>query len=128
MRQRAKELYDKYKPDGVLIEKAASGQSLLPDLRSAGIPVIEYTPDRDKTSRAHACTPLFNAGRIHYPKGKKWCEDIINECAAFPHGTNDDYVDTVTQAILWMRDGVWVTHPKDDIDTDEKPKTKRRLY
>ena len=129
LRRRAQELYEKYKPDGVLIEKKASGQSLIPDLRAAGVPVIEYNPDKDKVARAHACTPLFHAKRIYYPKNKRWVESIIDECASFPYAANDDYVDTVTQAVIWMRDGTWVIHPQDAINDDSnKPTNKRRLY
>ena len=32
--------YEDWEPDAVLIEKKASGQSLLQDLRMAGIPVL----------------------------------------------------------------------------------------
>ena len=31
-----------------MIEKKASGQSLIQDMRRAGLPVLEYLPDRDK--------------------------------------------------------------------------------
>lgn len=128
LRVMAQELYEEWMPDGVLIEKKASGQSLLQDLRLAGVPVIEFTPDKDKVARAHACTPIFHAGRIHAPD-RRWANEVIDECASFPHGANDDLVDTVTQAVLWMRGGVWVTHPDDDIDEDDdRPRKKRKLY
>ena len=42
LRKLAQEAYYDYEPDAVLIEKKASGQSLLQDLRMAGIPVMEY--------------------------------------------------------------------------------------
>ena len=42
LRRLAQDSYDEYQPDAVLIEKKASGQSLLQDLRMAGIPVLEY--------------------------------------------------------------------------------------
>ena len=48
LRKIAQESYHDYEPDAVLIEKKASGQSLIQDLRMAGVPVIEYMPDRDK--------------------------------------------------------------------------------
>ena len=67
LRKIAQEAYYDYEPDAVLIEKKASGQSLLQDLRIAGIPVIEYMPDRDKEARAHASSELLEDGRIYYP-------------------------------------------------------------
>jgi phage terminase large subunit-like protein len=40
LRKLAQEAYDDWQPDTVLIEKKASGQSLLQDLRMGGIPVL----------------------------------------------------------------------------------------
>ena len=31
-----------------------------------------------------------------------WVKDLINECASFPNGENDDRVDSLDQAINWM--------------------------
>jgi phage terminase large subunit-like protein len=42
LRRIAQEAYSDWQPDAVLIEKKASGQSLLQDLRMAGIPVLAY--------------------------------------------------------------------------------------
>ena len=67
LRKLAQEAYYDYEPDAVMIEKKASGQSLLQDLRMAGIPVIEYMPDRDKEARAHASSALLEDGRIYFP-------------------------------------------------------------
>lgn len=113
LRKLAIEQYEKRKPDAVLVEKKASGQSLIQDLRLSGIPVFEFQPDRDKVSRAHAIASLFHVGKIYAPRDKKWAQEVINECRQFPNGANDDYVDTVTQAILWLRNGGWVHNPED---------------
>ena len=59
LRREAQDAYKEYEPDAVLIEKKASGQSLIQDLRIAGIPVLEYLPDRDKEARAHAASALL---------------------------------------------------------------------
>ena len=59
LRKIAQEAYEDYEPDAVMIEKKASGQSLLQDLRMAGIPVIPYSPDRDQEARAHAASALL---------------------------------------------------------------------
>jgi len=108
----------------VLIEKKASGQSLLQDLRMAGIPVIEYLPDRDKQARAHASSALLEDGRIYYPFDKKWAKDLIDICSAFPAGDNDDIVDTCTQAWLRLRKGWFVGHT-DDYEDDEYTEQRR---
>lgn len=122
LRKLAKESYLKYEPDCVLIENKASGQSLIQDMRSSGIPVIKYQPDRDKVSRAYAVQAMLEGGQIYYPD-RPWAHDVIDECAVFPNGENDDYVDTCTQAWLRIRNaGLLIPKPEDDPiepDTDE---------
>jgi hypothetical protein len=39
---------------------------------------------------------------------------VIEECAAFPNGQYDDYVDSTTQAMLRYRQGGLVTTYQDD--------------
>jgi len=58
LRLLAQDIYTDHSPDVVIIEKKASGQSLIQDLRRAGLPIREYTPDRDKVSRVNAISPL----------------------------------------------------------------------
>ena len=112
----------------MLIEKKASGQSLLQDLRMAGIPVLEYLPDRDKEARAHASSALLEDGRIWFPSNRKWAKNLIDICAAFPAGDNDDIVDTCTQAWLRLRKGWFVTHSEDFEDEETEPKRKVSMY
>ena len=115
--------------DEVLIGKKASGQSLIQDLRMAGVPVLEYSPDRDKEARAHASSALLEDGRIYFPSDKKWAKNLIDICAAFPAGDNDDIVDTCTQAWLRLRKGWFVTHSEDYDDDDyESPRKRVTLY
>ena len=128
LRKIAQEAYYDFEPDAVMIEKKASGQSLLQDLRIAGIPVIEYMPDRDKEARAHASSALLEDGRIYFPSDKKWAKNLIDICAAFPAGDNDDIVDTCTQAWLRLRKGWFVSHSEDFEDDDEAPRQRVTLY
>ena len=32
-----------------------------------------------------------------------WVQELIEECAAFPNGMNDDQVDALSQALNWTR-------------------------
>jgi phage terminase large subunit-like protein len=34
---------------------------------------------------------------------RSWAQPVIRECAQFPNGEYDDWFDTVTQAIIWLR-------------------------
>tara|TARA_R110002020_G_scaffold1799_2_gene8222 strand:- start:319 stop:1893 length:1575 start_codon:yes stop_codon:yes gene_type:complete len=118
LRSTAQELYDRYEPDVIIIEKKASGQSLIQDLRRAGLPILEYNPDRDKVSRTNACTPLLEAGRVWLPD-KPFASDLIDEASAFPNATYDDQVDAMVMAILYMRDSWKVDHPLDAFQINE---------
>lgn len=103
-------------PDYIVIEDKGSGQSLIQDLDDAGISVFAYNPGRDdKQLRAHVVSPLFRDGLVYVPGRKvdgvrlpnepaKWAGKVINECAEFPRGSHDDYVDTVTQVLALLKD------------------------
>jgi predicted phage terminase large subunit-like protein len=128
LRREAQDAYNLYEPDAVLIEKKASGQSLLQDLRMAGVPVLAYSPDRDKEARAHAASALLEDGRIWYPASKKWAKDLINICSAFPAGDNDDIVDTCTQAWLRLRKQWFISHSEDFEDDVIEPEPRMPIY
>lgn len=87
-------------PRTLLVEDKASGQSLIQELRrESRLPVLPVRVDRDKISRAHAVTPLIEAGKVFLPRKAAWLPDLIDELAAFPFGSHDDQVDSVTQAL-----------------------------
>ena len=50
---------------------------------------------------------------------ERWAEDVIEECAAFPNGTHDDLVDSLTQALMRYRQGNFVQIPTDDWEEGE---------
>lgn len=74
------ETLEVYSPDVWIIEKKASGQSLIQDLRRRGFFVVDYVPDKDKVSRAYASTPFIDDERVFIPRDYAWAEDFINEC------------------------------------------------
>lgn len=109
----AKDEYKRWNPDNVLIEAKATGVTLQQELRRMGIPVTMYTPGgrrsgTDKVSRANAVAPIFEAGMVWAPD-TDWAEELVEECAAFPNGDNDDMVDSTTQAIMRFRQGNFVS-------------------
>jgi predicted phage terminase large subunit-like protein len=131
LRTNAKDWDKKHEPDAHLIEKKATGISLVQDLRRA-LPgkVRSYTPGRgeDKVSRAYSVSPMFQAGLVYAPN-KQWATStdekkpgLIKIVSSFPNGAPPcaDLTDTVTQACLYLRNGYWVSHPDDD-DPDDNP-------
>ena len=111
---------DKYKywePETVIVEAKASGLPLTDELRSSGIPVVNFTPSRgnDKHVRVNSVAPMFESGQVWAPD-ERWAQDVIEECAAFPFGDHDDYVDSTTQALMRYRQGNFVQLPDDYYD------------
>lgn len=108
------------RPDRVLIEEKASGQSLIQDLRIARVPVIPYNPGRaDKVSRAHQAAPILEQDCIWIPESTKtqgqmisWARSLITQLTKFPVAEHDDLVDTFTQAMIWLRDAGFFELPQ----------------
>lgn len=125
------EFYKEWEPDGVIIEKKASGAPLIYELRRMGIPVQEFTPSRgqDKISRLNAVSDIFASGKVWAPQ-TRWAEEVIDEVASFPAGRNDDFVDAVTLALARFRSGSFIGSGKDDnINEDSWAyKSKRTAY
>ena len=114
LKRRALEQYTYWNPETVIIEAKASGLPLTYELRKMGIPVVNFTPSKgnDKHARVNAVAPLFESGQIWAPD-QKFAEEVVEECAAFPYGDNDDLVDSMTQAVMRFRQGGFVDHPED---------------
>jgi predicted phage terminase large subunit-like protein len=128
LRRVAKEQYDYWQPETVLVEAKASGLPLTYELRKMGIPVLNFTPSKgnDKHTRVNSVAPLFESGCIWAPTHKEFAQEVIEECAAFPYGDHDDLVDSMTQAVMRFRQGGLINHPEDY--QDEPIAQTRRTY
>lgn len=128
LRRIAQQEYQKHKPDICVVEKKASGQSLIQDMRRSGLPVLEYMPDKDKVSRVFTASPLLEAGRVWLPKGKEWARELYEEMILFPYGRHDDQVDAMTMAIHYVKDSWRLEHPEDpDWEDDVNPRRQKRV-
>ena len=128
LRRIALDQYKYWNPESVIIEAKASGLPLTYELRQMDIPVQNFTPSKgnDKHVRVNTCAPLFESGLIWAPD-QKFAEEVIEECAAFPHGDHDDLVDSMTQAVMRFRQGGFLSHPEDYVDEKKAPR-KREYY
>ena len=120
--------YKYWEPDMTLIEAKASGTPLTHELRRLGIPVVNYSPSRghDKSTRMHSVAPIFESQLVYAPQ-RKFAEEMIEECASFPFGKNDDLCDTMTQALMRFREGGLVSL-EDDYSDEEKAPVRRVYY
>jgi predicted phage terminase large subunit-like protein len=104
LKKRARWLASEYHPNQILVEDRASGQSAIQELRcETALPILAVKVDRDKISRAQAVTPLIEAGRVFLPETAPWLDGFMDELAAFPMGVHDDAVDSMTQALSYLR-------------------------
>lgn len=105
LRHEAYASFKRYKPDKVLIEKKASGHSLIQELRRKGVPVhpIKVDKGNSKRTRANAAAVVLEQGCVFYMKGRDWAKEVIDDCAEFPFGDHDDIPDTVVYALLYLR-------------------------
>jgi predicted phage terminase large subunit-like protein len=126
LKQEAIDQYKEWDPDSVIIEKKASGSPLIYEMRAMGIPVQEFTPSRgnDKISRLNAVSDLFASGRVWAPN-TQWAEEVIDEVASFPAGEHDDYVDSVSLALMRFRKGGYIRTNLDE--PEEIPQFKRHF-
>ena len=107
--------YQDWEPDGLLIEKKATGAPLIYELRSMGIPVQEYTPSKgqDKIARLNSVSDIIASGKVWIPQ-TRWAEELVDEIAAFPSGEHDDLVDATTLALMRFRQGGFLRLPSDE--------------
>ncbi len=105
----AKRLYRRYKSDWaslcLVIEDKGSGTSLIQALKKDGIWVDFHAmkPDADKVMRLTAQAAEFHAGSVHFLKNAPWLDELMAELLAFPGVRHDDQVDSVSQALGFIR-------------------------
>jgi phage terminase large subunit-like protein len=106
-------------PDILLIEEANNSKALIDDLRRARIPVTSFSPRwhglKNPTTNV---TPISKIGRarlasLPFNDGFVWvrekdghilpaAEDFIAAAIKFPRGDGADYVDSMSQAFIFM--------------------------
>lgn len=102
--------------DLVLIEDKAAGISLIQELRAAHLPVRGWNPGRaDKMQRLQITASIFTSGRVWLPESgqrkgfvRDWCEGFLSQLCSFPDSAHDDYVDSATQAMRFLKDTGWL--------------------
>lgn len=106
-----------------IIEDAASGPAVIAMLQKEVSGMIPWPPKgarrADKGVRLNAVTPLIAAGNVYLPEnmdGTKpfWVSEFVEECAAFPNGTNDDQLDAMVHALTYMQPSAWSAIAKEE--------------
>lgn len=90
---------------GVLVEDKANGPAVMDDLKDEISGLVPVEPDGSKVARAYAVTPLWRAGNVFIPEDSAapWVRDFVEELISFPAGAHDDQVDSMTQALRFLK-------------------------
>jgi predicted phage terminase large subunit-like protein len=105
-RDAIRKVYSRH-PDAsaVIIEDAANGPAIIDELRKEIPIIVPITPLGSKYARAMSIQPIAEAGCIYIPGW--WSEEMrtdwLKEISGFPKRSHDDRVDTMSQAITYMR-------------------------
>lgn len=117
--------------DLILVEDKSAGISLIQDLQRAHLPVHAYNPGKaDKVQRLSIVANIIKAGRVWVPESSQrkgyvrdWAEGMVSQICSFPEGTvHDEYVDCISQALRYLRDGGWISidaQPREEIDIED---------
>jgi predicted phage terminase large subunit-like protein len=109
--------------DMCLIEAKASGDPLIQDLVRGGIRAIPFVPNKygDKIQRVRLITPLIEGGRVWLPAKPPTYDNLLpyadiflESVACFPNAESRDLVDTMTQALLKLKEGRFILNPRDE--------------
>ena len=138
-----------YNPDYFLVEKKASGIVLAQELHRRSFPLIEYDPRGKKEERLQAAAVRMRTGQVFVPIDvdifeqhnevalPDWVEEVVSEICNFPSATHDDYTDTFSMALIYLRDlGILrdqsyeYEDPEDaeEAEWQKKQQTKRGTY
>lgn len=105
----------KWGAHAIVVEDTAAGQSLLQELRrETRLPLIARKADRDKSARAHAVTPIHEAGLVYLPEDAWWLGDFVDEMASFPAAPHDDQVDAFVHALSYAKDNVTAAYEPEE--------------
>ncbi len=99
------ELINKYRPQGIVIEDAASGSQLIQHLKNVIItPIFSKIPTRGKEIRLTFASLLFERKLVYFNKKMSEYYTSINQITNFPNVKNDDICDSVSMFINWFYD------------------------
>jgi len=90
------------------IEDKANGSAIIDTLQHKISGITPITPDGGKESRAYSVTPLWEAGNVYvpHPAWLAWEQEFETELISFPNAPHDDEVDSMTQALDHMGNGM----------------------
>ena len=108
---------NQFKVDLLLIESKASGLSVAQENQRLNKnntwSVRLINPgNADKVARAYAVQPVFSSGTVYAPD-RDWADKVITQAEHFPKAAHDDLVDSMTQAVRYLREQNLLRRPEE---------------
>ena len=102
-----------------LIEDKANGSAVIQMLQTSIPGLLPVNPSGGKIARAAAVSPAIESGNVFIPSPElcPWVINYVEEWSAFPNGSNDDQVDSSTQALNHLIYNSW-----QEVEEKAKPK------
>jgi predicted phage terminase large subunit-like protein len=89
----------------LIVEKASRQMSIIQEAERSGLPIHVVRAEKDKVARALPATARMERKTVWFPPASTpWYPDIEQELLAFPAGRHDDFVDTLSYAVLQVAD------------------------
>lgn len=91
--------------NGKLVEDKANGPAVMSALEDEIGGFIPIEPHGSKEARAHAVSPLVQAGNVYLPHPAlyPWVTKLMHMLTMFPNAAEDDEVDAMTQLLNHLR-------------------------
>ncbi len=101
----AREMAERFRPDEILIEDAASGQSLIQDLMNeTTLNIIPCLPQRqDKVTRAMYAADFMARKLVYFPLTHELVDEVKGQLLLFPFAEHDDFVDAFSQTFRYLK-------------------------
>lgn len=123
---------DQRRADAVIIEAKGSGISLRQELQTV-VPAFPFNPGKaDKYERLHEVSNVPCQGMVFLPESRRnsgkpisWADKFLDQVCSFPLVEHDDYVDTFSQAMKFLKDKGYLVadifeEPEDYADTPSR--------
>jgi predicted phage terminase large subunit-like protein len=101
--QRAMTLHGGY----FVVEKATRQMGIIQEAERMGLPLKVVRAEKDKVARALPATARMERSTVWFPNPSKtpWWPELEQELLSFPAGRHDDFVDTLSYAVLEVGTG-----------------------
>lgn len=90
-----------------LVEAKANGTAIIEIMKDKISGLKPINPTVSKEARARSVTPEIESGNVYLPLPSDpenyWVQEFLSEMRNFPHDVADDQVDSLTQALSYLR-------------------------